>query len=151
VAKSYVDKCVTQRGCPTSSLEEARKWREENARRRPPTDQKSIDREIADQRDHDSQGTTILIPLTTAKNMAYRGYDAILDLVDQLPKSVAAQCNPADPQLALTVLQSECTCILCKACDVYALVESRAAYHHGDRCRMMARVCYSLSDSQAAQ
>ncbi len=53
--------------------------------------------------------------------MAFRGYDAILDLVLRLPKNVAAQCNPADPQTALTALESECTGILCDAYEVYAV------------------------------
>ena len=68
----------------------------------------------------DSPEDCALIPLATAKDIAFRGYDAILDLVDQLPKSVAAQWNPADSQLVLTVLESECTWILCKACEAYA-------------------------------
>jgi hypothetical protein len=87
VAKSYVDKCVTQRGCPTSSLGEARTWRDENARRRPPTDQKSLARVLAEEGDTDSPRASILIPLATAKDMAWRGYDEILDLVDRLPKT----------------------------------------------------------------
>jgi hypothetical protein len=53
VAKSYVDRCV-QRGCPTDSLEAARKWREENARRRGPTDQKSLARHVAEEKNDDS-------------------------------------------------------------------------------------------------
>ena len=52
--------------------------------------------------------------------MAWRGCSAILDLVLELPRNVAAACNPADPQLALTVLESECAYIICKAHDVYA-------------------------------
>lgn len=52
--------------------------------------------------------------------MAWRGYDAILDLVLELPKNVAAQRNPGNPQIAFAVLESECTYILCKAYDVYA-------------------------------
>jgi hypothetical protein len=120
VAKSYVDRCVTQRGCPTSSLEEARKWREENARRRAPTDQKSIARAARDQRDNTSPEDSTLISLAAAKDKAFRGYDAVLDLILELPKSVAAQCNPADPEMALTVLESECTGILCDAWEVYA-------------------------------
>ena len=120
VAKSYVDKCVTQRGCPTSSLEEARRWRDENARRRPPTDQKSLARVLAEEGDTDSPEDSALIPLATAKDIAFRGYDAILDLVDELPKNVAAQCNPSNPQIALAALKAECTYILCNALDVYA-------------------------------
>ena len=119
MAKSWVDKCVTQRGCPTSSLEEARKWREENARRAP-TGQKSIARQIEEQEDYDPVGASIVIPLATAKQLAFHGYDFILDLLDRLPEAVAARCNPADPQTALTVLESECTTILCDAYAVYA-------------------------------
>jgi hypothetical protein len=52
--------------------------------------------------------------------MALRGYDAILDLVLELPKSVAAECNPSNPQIALAALEAECTYILCNALDVYA-------------------------------
>jgi hypothetical protein len=55
-----------------------------------------------------------------AKEIAFRGYDTILDLVLRLPKNVAAPCNPADPQLALTVLESECTSIHCAAYEMYA-------------------------------
>jgi hypothetical protein len=51
--------------------------------------------------------------------MAFRGYDSILDLVVRLPKKIAAQCNPADPQLALTVLESECTSIHWAAYEMY--------------------------------
>jgi hypothetical protein len=117
VAKSYVDKCVTQRGCPTSSLEEARQWREENTKRRAPTDQKSIALQTEEK---DSPEASILIPLADARDMAWGHYDKILDLVLALPKNAAAQCNPADPQFALTVLESECTSIHCATYEVYA-------------------------------
>src|SRR6266581_1954571 len=120
VSRPYVSRCVHQRGCPTSSLEEARKWREENAQRRAPTNQKSIARALEEQGDNKSPEDSILIPLGAAKDMAFRGYDAILDLVLRMPKNVAAQCNPADPQTALTVLESECTGILCDAYEVYS-------------------------------
>src|SRR5260370_22278014 len=120
VAKSYVDKCVTQRGCPTSSLEEARRWRDENARRRPPTDQKSLARVLAEEEDTDSPEDSALIPLATAKDIAFRGYDFLLDLVDRLPKNTAAQCNPGNPQIAFAVLESECRYILCNAYEAYA-------------------------------
>jgi len=65
-----------------------------------------------EQRDNNSSEDSILIPLATAKDIALRGYDAILDLVSELPNNVAAQCNPADPQIAVTVLESECTYIV---------------------------------------
>jgi len=121
VSRPYVSRCVHQRGCPTSSLEEARKWREENAQRRAPTNQKSIARALEEQGDNKSPEDSILIPLAEAKDMAFRGYDAILDLVDELPKNVAAQCNPSNPQIALAALEAECIYILCNALDVYAV------------------------------
>jgi len=109
------------RDCPTTSLEEAREWREQNARRRAATDQKSIARTIAQQQDDESRKTSRLIPLAAAKNLAFRGYDLILDFVDRLPESVAARCNPASPKTAMAVLEAECTSILCRAYDAYAL------------------------------
>ena len=119
VAKSWVDKCVTKRGCPTSSLEEARKWREENSRRPVATYQRSIARQIEEEEDSNSPEARILIPLVAAKDMAWRGYDTILGLVLELPEIAAAQCNPSNPQLALDVLKSQCTGILCAAGEVY--------------------------------
>src|SRR5437764_15488893 len=103
VAKSWVDKCVTQRGCPTTSLEAARKWRECYASKRPPTNHTSIARQTERQGDNNSAEASTLIPLAAARDMACSGYDAILDLVLSLPKSVAAQCNPGNPQIAFAV------------------------------------------------
>lgn len=120
VAKSWVDRCVTERGCPTTSLQEARKWREENTYRRAPSNQKSLTRVIPEQGDTNSSEDNILIPLATAKHIAFTGYDFILGLVDRLPKDAAAQCNPENPQLALAVLESEWTYILCNALKAYA-------------------------------
>ena len=119
VAKSWVDRCVTERGCPTS-LEETRKWREENSYRRTPTNQKSLARVLPEEADTNSAEDSTLIPLATAKAIAFRGYDFILGLVDQLPKNTAAQCNPENPQLAFAVLKSEYTYILCNVCEAYA-------------------------------
>ena len=67
-----------------------------------------------------SQEDSTVIPLATAKDIAFRGYDLILDLVDRLPKNTAAQCNPGNPQIAFAVLESECTYILCNAFHAYA-------------------------------
>jgi len=120
VAKSWVDKCVVLRGCPTSSLEEARKWREENTYRRAPTNQKSLARVLAEEGDRNSSEDGALIPLATAKDIAFRGYDFILDLVDRLPKNTAALCNPGNPQIAFAVLESECAYIQCNAYEAYA-------------------------------
>ena len=94
VAKSYVDKCVTKRDCPTTSLQEARKWREENTYRRAPTNQKSLARVFAEEGDINSPEDGILIPLAMAKDIAFRGYDFILGLVEHLPKNTAAQMQP---------------------------------------------------------
>jgi hypothetical protein len=41
-SRNYVHKCVHKRGCPTHSLEAARKWRDAYARRRAPTDPKQL-------------------------------------------------------------------------------------------------------------
>jgi hypothetical protein len=101
---------VNHRGCPTTSLEDAREWRECYANNRA-----SVVREIEDPQER----STALIPFATAREMAWDGYDAILDLVVRLPKNVAAECNPADPQLALTVLESECTSIHWAAYEIY--------------------------------
>jgi hypothetical protein len=120
VSRPYVSRCVNHRGCPTGSLQEARDWRDLNACKRPPTNPKSIARATDDQGDKNSAEDGILIPLTTAKDIAFRGYDFILDFVDRLPKNTAAQCNPGNPQMAFAVLEAECTYIICKAYDVYA-------------------------------
>lgn len=42
------------------------------------------------------------------------------DLVLELPKNVAAECNPSNPEVALAALEAECTYILCNAIDVIA-------------------------------
>ena len=114
VSRPYVSRCVHRRGCPTSSLADAREWRECYASNRRP-----IARQIKEQGDSNSSKDTTLIPLAAARDIAWRGYDAILDLVLELSKNVAAECNPSNPQLALATLQAECTYILCKAGDVY--------------------------------
>jgi hypothetical protein len=118
VAKSWVDRCVTERGCPTS-LAEARQWREENTRRAP-TPRDAIARQPKEQEYTDSPEDGILIPLATAKAIAFSGYDFILGLVEHLPENTAAQCNPGNPQIAFAVLKSEWTYILCNASEAYA-------------------------------
>lgn len=50
---SFVAKCV-KKGCPTDSFESARKWRADNASHRAPTDQKSLARQVAEEKDDDS-------------------------------------------------------------------------------------------------
>jgi hypothetical protein len=119
VSRPYVSRMVNHRGCPTGSLQEARDWRDLNARKRPPTNPKSIARATEDQGDNNSAEDSILIPLATAKDIAFRGYDFILDLVDRLPKNTAAECNPGNPQIAFAILESECRYILCNAGEAY--------------------------------
>jgi hypothetical protein len=109
---------VNHRDCPRTSLQAAREWRECYASTR--ANQKWLVQQTDEQRDNNSSEDSILIPLVTAKDIAFRGYDAILDLVSELPNNVAAQCNPADPQIAVTVLESECTYIVCNASEAYA-------------------------------
>jgi hypothetical protein len=120
VAKSYVDKCVTKRDCPTTSLQEARKWREENTYRRAPTNQKSLAHVLPEEGDINPAEDSTLIPLATAKAIAFSGYDFILGLVEHLPENTAAQCNPENPQIAFGVLIAEYTYILCNASEAYA-------------------------------
>ena len=115
VSRPYVSRCVNHRGCPKTSLQEAREWRECYASMRA-----SRARQLAEQGEANSPEDGTLIPFAAARDMAWRGYDAILDLVLALPKSVAAQCNPSNPQVALAALKSECTYILCNAYETYA-------------------------------
>ncbi len=118
VSRPYVSRCVNHRGCPTSSLQEAREWRACYASTR--ANQKWLAQQTDEQRDNNSQEDSTLISFAAARDMAWDGYDVILDLVLELPKNVAAKCNPSNPQIALAVLDSECTGILCDACEVYA-------------------------------
>ena len=116
MAKSYVDKCVTLRGCPTTSLQKAREWREQNARRRAPTHVKPDQRELPSRR---TDPGIKVISLRRAKAIAFTSYDHILELVDRIPEVVAARCNPGDSQATLDVLKDECWAVLCGAADAY--------------------------------
>jgi hypothetical protein len=107
---------VNHRGCPKTSLAAAREWRACYASTRP-----SVARQADEPQERNPPQDGTLILLAAAKDVAFRGYDTILDLVLELPANVAARCNPADPQLALTVLESECTSIHCAAYEVYAV------------------------------
>jgi hypothetical protein len=115
-SRPYVSRCVNHRGCPTTSLQGAREWRECYANTRA-----VITRHIEHQGKSDSQEGCAVIPLATAKDIACCGYDTILDLVLQLPKTVSTQCNPYNPETAFNVLEAECTAILCEACEVYSV------------------------------
>jgi hypothetical protein len=42
VSRPYVSKCIHRRGCPSTSLQAAREWREYCASTRPPTNPKQI-------------------------------------------------------------------------------------------------------------
>jgi len=107
---------VNHRDCPRTSLQEAREWRECYASKRPPRA-----RQPDEQGEHDSPEDSALIPFATARDMAWRGYDEILDLVLGLPERVATLCNPSNPKLAFDVLESHCTAIHSAAYDVYTV------------------------------
>jgi len=77
-------------------------------------------RVLPEEGDTNSAEDIILIPLATAKDIAFRGYDFILGLVEHLPKNTAAQCNPENPEIAFAVLKCEWTYILCNASEAYA-------------------------------
>jgi hypothetical protein len=56
-----------------------------------------------------------LVPLADAMEMTRRVFDVILSRLKVLPQNVAARCNPADPHIAMTVLENECAAILTDA------------------------------------
>jgi len=115
----HVSRCV-KRGCPLDSFESADLWREANTQRTRRVDPAQLAKHIAEEQgDTSSREDSILIPLATAKDLAFGGYDLILRLVDGLPQNTAALCNPGNPQIAFDVLESECTYILCKAFEAY--------------------------------
>jgi hypothetical protein len=119
-APSYVAKLV-KRGLVTDSIQGAIKWREENTGWRAATDQKSIARQVGEDRNDNSSAMRITIPFSTGKELAFTGYDLILKLVNGLPKRAAAACNPDNPKLAFSVLDEECFWIHCRAYRAYAL------------------------------
>jgi len=99
-------------------MQAAREWRECYASTR--ANQRCIAQQTNEQRDNNSQEDNNLIAFAAARDMAWRGYDATLDLVLELPKNVAAECNPSNPEVALAALEPEYTYILCNAIDVIA-------------------------------
>jgi len=118
VSRPYVSRCVNHRGCPRTSLQKAREWRECYASTR--ANQKWIAQQTAEQTDNNPQKDCTLILLATARDITWHGCDTILNLVDELPKNVATQCNPSNPEMALTALEAECTYIACSAYETYA-------------------------------
>jgi len=114
----YVSQKVKQ-GCPLDSFEAADLWRQANQVREP-RKRMPVAPEVNPDPIPISTEDSALIPLATAKDIAFRGYDLILDLVDRLPKNTAAQCNPGNPQMAFAVLESECTYITSAAYEAYA-------------------------------
>src|SRR5215469_6806900 len=99
-------------------MQAAREWRECYASTR--ANQRCIAQQTNEQRDNNSQEDNNLIAFAAARDIAWRGYDATLDLVLELPKNVAAECNPSNPEVALAALEPEYTYILCNAIDVIA-------------------------------
>ncbi len=64
----------------------------------------------------------VLIPLSEAKDLFRRGYDIILSRLRCLPQNVAPRCNPANPHLAIAILETECAEIIADARRAYATV-----------------------------
>ena len=64
----------------------------------------------------------VLIPLSEAKDLFRRGYDIILSRLRCLPQNVAPRCNPANPHLAIAILETECVEIIADARRAYATV-----------------------------
>jgi hypothetical protein len=64
----------------------------------------------------------ILIPLAEAQDLTRRGYDIILSRLRCLPQNVAPRCNPANPHLAIAILETECVEIIADARRAYATV-----------------------------
>jgi hypothetical protein len=62
----------------------------------------------------------VLIPLSEAKDLFRRGYDIILSRLRRLPQNVAPRCNPANPHLAIAILETECAEIIADARRAYA-------------------------------
>jgi len=62
----------------------------------------------------------VLIPLSEAKDLFRRGYDIILSRLRCLPQNVAPRCNPANPHLAIAILEIECVEIIADARRAYA-------------------------------
>ena len=80
VSRPYVSRCVNQRGCPTSSLEAAREWREYCASSRPPTNPKQIAKLLGD----DDEGVS-------KRGTDNRPSPSIDSLHDALEAAIAAQ------------------------------------------------------------
>lgn len=64
----------------------------------------------------------VLIPLAEAQDLTRRGYDIILSRLRCLPQNVAPRCNPANPHLAIAILETECVEIIADARRAYATV-----------------------------
>jgi len=64
----------------------------------------------------------VLIPLAEAQDLTRRGYDIILSRLRCLPQNVAPRCNPANPHLAIAILETECVEIIADARQAYATV-----------------------------
>ena len=64
----------------------------------------------------------VLIPLAEAQDLFRKGYDIILSRLRCLPQNVAPRCNPANPHLAIAILETECAEIIADARRAYATV-----------------------------
>jgi hypothetical protein len=64
----------------------------------------------------------VLIPLAEAQDLTRRGYDIILSRLRCLPQNVSPRCKPADPHLAIAILETECAEIIADARQAYVTV-----------------------------
>lgn len=64
----------------------------------------------------------VLIPLAEAQDLFRKGYDIILSRLRCLPQNVSPRCNPAEPHLAIAILETECAEIIADARRAYATV-----------------------------
>ena len=64
----------------------------------------------------------VLIPLAEAQDLFRKGYDIILSRLRCLPQSVSPRCNPANPHLAIAILETGCAEIIADARRAYATV-----------------------------
>jgi hypothetical protein len=54
----------------------------------------------------------ILIPLSEAQSMVKKVVGVIVSRLNAFPQNAASRCNPANPYIAMTVLEDECAAIL---------------------------------------
>jgi hypothetical protein len=90
-SRPYVSRCVHHRGCPTTSLHEAREWRDTCASSRPPTNPKQIARLLEEEED-DSTKT----PARRKNFFEDKAYVTRLPSLDSLRDAVDASIEASE-------------------------------------------------------